>query len=315
MSQTAPAVSALQRIGIDLGGTKIEIAVLDAQQQMVWRQRVPTPRHDYAAILRVITDLVAQARQRCGLPSDWPVGLGIPGCLDARTQRVRGANTPVLNGQALGQDLQQHLDCAIEIANDANCLALSEAVDGAAAGAALTFAAILGTGCGAGIALGTRIWPGRQALAGEWGHNPLPWPTAQELGVAPCWCGQTGCLEAWLSGPGFAADHARSSGASLSPEAIVAAMREGDAGARTSFERYADRLARGLAHIVNVLDPEVIVLGGGMSRIDEIYTAVPPLMSRHTFTRPIDTPLRPALHGDASGVRGAAWLCDQPASL
>lgn len=308
MTQAQPTVTPQHRIGVDLGGTKTEIAVLDAQHQMVWRQRAPTPSHDYAAILRGIAGLVAQARQRCDLPDALPVGIGIPGCVDTRTQRVRGANTQVLNGQALTRDLQQTLGCHVEVANDANCLALSEAVDGAAAGAALTFAAILGTGCGAGIALGTRIWPGRHALAGEWGHNPLPWPSAQELDIAPCWCGQTGCLEGWLCGPGFAADHARATRESLKPEAIVAAMRAGDAGACASFDRYVDRLARALAHIVNVLDPEVIVLGGGMSRIDEIYTAVPALLSRHTFTRPVDTPLRPAQHGDSSGVRGAAWL-------
>ena len=297
------------RVGVDLGGTKTEIVVLDAQGQDLWRQRVATPSHSYAAMLHTLAQLVEQARQHCGLLPEVPVGIGIPGCIDARTRRVRGANTQLLNGEALLQDLQHHLGCHVEVDNDANCLAVSEAVDGAAAGAALTFAAILGTGCGAGLAWGARAWRGRHALAGEWGHNPLPWPTAAELCVDPCWCGQTGCLEGWLSGPGFAHDHARITGQHLDPPAIVAAMRAGDENARASFDRYADRLARGLAHIINVLDPDVIVLGGGMSQVDEIYTAVPALLSRHTFTRPIDTPLRPAMHGDSSGVRGAAWLC------
>lgn len=303
------------RIGVDLGGTKTEIVVLDAQHQVLWRQRVATPSHSYVDLLHTLGGLVAQARLHCALAAEVPVGIGIPGCVDARTQRVRGANTQVLNGQALVQDLRQQLNCHVEVDNDANCLALSEAVDGAAAGAALTFAAILGTGCGAGLAWGTQPWRGRHALAGEWGHNPLPWPSAAEREVAPCWCGQTGCLETWLSGPGMAADHARTTGQHRDAPAIVAAMRAGDDSARASFARYCDRLARGLAHIINVLDPEVIVLGGGLSRIDEIYTEVPALLVRHTFTRPIDTPVRPALHGDASGVRGAAWLCRLPASL
>ena len=303
------------RIGVDLGGTKTEIVVLDAQHHALWRQRVATPSHSYDEMLITIARLVAQARQQGDLAAQVPVGIGIPGCVDARTQRVRGANTQALNGQALQQDLRRLLGCQVEVDNDANCLAVSEAVDGAAAGAALTFAAILGTGCGAGLAWGTRAWRGRHALAGEWGHNPLPWPSVQELDIEPCWCGQTGCLEGWLSGPGFAADHARITGQHLDAPAIVAAMRAGDASAQASFERYTSRLARGLAHIINVLDPDVIVLGGGMSRIDETYTQVPTLLARHTFTRPIDTPLRPALHGDASGVRGAAWLCQKPATV
>lgn len=300
--------SSLQ-IGIDLGGTKTEVAVLGADHAFLLRHRVSTPTERYQDILRVIAELVGLARTQCQMAPDVPVGIGIPGCIDPTTQRVRGANTQVLNGERLQQDLEQRLGCKVCVENDANCLALSESVDGAAAQAQVVFAVILGTGCGGGLALNQKVWRGKNALAGEWGHNPLPWPSADELAVPPCWCGQVGCIETWLSGPGFAQDHARACGVLLQPEALVAAMRAKDEAATRSFLRYADRLARALAQVVNLLDPDVIVIGGGMSQVSEIYSAVPALMGQHTFTRPIHTPVVQAMHGDSSGVRGAAWLC------
>ena len=297
------------RIGIDLGGTKTEVAVLGPDHGFVFRHRVPTPSQSYADILRCIADLVAWARAHGDLAPEVPVGVGIPGCIDPSTQRVRGANTQVLNGQRFQHDLAAQLQCEVQVENDANCLALSEAVDGAGTHAQVVFAVILGTGCGGGLALNQQVWRGKNALAGEWGHNPLPWPRAAELSVPPCWCGQVGCIETWISGPGFARDHAREAGQLVQPEALVASMRAGDPAATASFLRYTDRLARALAQVVNLLDPDVIVLGGGMSQVTEIYRALPSLISRHTFTRPISTPVLQAVHGDSSGVRGAAWLC------
>lgn len=295
-------------IGIDLGGTKTEVAVLAADSTMLFRHRVPTPSHDYRHIITQIADLVALARQRCGVPTHTSVGVAIPGCVDAQTQRVRGANTQVLNGQALQQDLERSLACPVFIENDANCLALSESVDGAAANARVVFAVILGTGCGGGITWSSRVWRGRNALAGEWGHNPLPWPSEQERKVHPCWCGQVGCIETWISGPAFARDHADVCGQQCTPQELIQAMRGGDAQATQSFERYAHRLARALAQVTNLLDPDVIVLGGGMSQVQELYTEVPKWMKQFTFTHSIGTQLVPSMHGDSSGVRGAAWL-------
>jgi len=295
-------------LGVDLGGTKTEVAVLDGSHRFLLRERLPTPKHSYTDILATIAHLVSLARQRCQLAADHPVGIGIPGCVDPASQQVRGANTNALNGQTLLMDLQATLACPVFVENDANCLALSEAVDGASRGSRLAFAAILGTGCGAGITLGTHIWTGRNALAGEWGHNPLPWPTALELEAPACWCGQRGCIETWVSGPGLAADHLRQTHQSMTPEQIVQAMMQGDRHASQTWQRYVGRLARSLAHIVNTLDPDVIVLGGGMSTIEPLYTDLVSRMEEHTFTRPIATPVHPAMHGDSSGVRGAAWL-------
>ena len=295
-------------IGVDLGGTKTEVAVLDADHRFLLRERVPTPQSSYADIMATVAALVQQAKQRCQLPATHPVGMGIPGCMDPISQRVRGANTQALNGQTLQADLQALLGCPVRLENDANCLALSEGVDGASQGSRVAFAAILGTGCGAGITLGTQIWTGRNALGGEWGHNPLPWPTPQELAAPACWCGQQGCIETWVSGPALAADHARHTSQHMSPQAIVAAMQQGEPLASHTWQRYVDRLARSLAHIVNTLDPDVIVLGGGMSRVQALYASVSERITCYTFTRPITTPIRAAVHGDSSGVRGAAWL-------
>jgi len=295
-------------IGIDLGGTKTEVAVLGEDGQFLFRQRLSTRSDDYKAILDTIYALVEQALAATGVARPQAIGCGIPGCLDPDTQKVRGASTLVLNGQSFQADLEQRLQCRVPIQNDANCLAVSEAVDGAGLGGAVVFAAILGTGCGGGIAFQGKAWQGRHAIAGEWGHNPLPWPSAEELQVPPCWCGQLGCLETWISGTGFARDHALEYGGELSALQIVHAMRRGDKDASQSFDLFLNRLGRALAQVVNLLDPDCIVLGGGMSNVDEIYPVIQAQILPYTFSKTVQTPVRKALHGDSSGVRGAAWL-------
>ena len=297
------------QIGIDLGGTKIEVAVLDDQGQFMFRHRQASPSHSYPAMLNTIAELVTLARQTLALPAPTVVGIGMPGCLDAQTQRVRGSNTQAMNHQPLKADLQHVLGCEVRLENDANCLALSEAMDGAGAQAQVVLAAILGTGCGGGVVVNRQLLSGRHAIAGEWGHNPLPWPRAEELNIAPCWCGQTGCLETWLSGTGFAHDHARVTGAERSAVEIIQAMRQGDSSATASFERYVNRLGRALAQVVNLLDPDCIVLGGGMSNVQEIYPKIQAAMQPYVFGIQVNTPVLAAQHGDSSGVRGAAWLC------
>jgi fructokinase len=296
------------QIGIDLGGTKIEVAVLDDQGQFMFRHRQASPSHSYPAILNTIAELVTLARQTLALPAPSVVGIGMPGCLDAQTQRVRGSNTQAMNHQPLKADLQQVLGCEVRLENDANCLALSEAMDGAGARAQVVFAAILGTGCGGGVVVNRQLLSGRHAIAGEWGHNPLPWPSAEELNIAPCWCGQTGCIETWLSGTGFALDHARVNGEERSAVEIIQAMRKGDSSATATFERYVNRLGRALALLVNLLDPDCIVLGGGMSNVQEIYPKIQAAMQPYVFGIQVNTPVLAAQHGDSSGVRGAAWL-------
>jgi len=296
-------------LGIDLGGTKIEVAVLDASGGFVLRARCATPQGDYPGTIEAIAALVAQADAVVG--ERLPLGVAIPGSVSPRTGLIRNANSTVLNGRALLQDLQQRLDRPVRLHNDANCLAISEAVDGAGQGARVVFGVILGTGVGAGIAIDRTDWLGCNAVAGEWGHNPLPWPRAAAWGEAlgpRCWCGQHGCIETWLSGPGFAADHAAHTGRKCIPQDIIASMRAGDAAARASFIRYSDRLARALAHVINLLDPEVIVLGGGMSNVAELYTEVPLRWGAWVFSDTVSTRLLPSRHGDSSGVRGAAWL-------
>ena len=295
-------------MGIDLGGTKIEIALVDAMHGVVYKDRVPTPQHSYSAILDAISALVDKTVSQQKIERPASIGIGIPGCLDPATQLVRGSNTVVMNGKPLQVDLQQRLGLQIHLQNDANCLAVSEAVDGAAKGCSVVFAVIIGTGCGGGIAIDGKAWTGKNAIAGEWGHNPLPWPSADEIQVAPCWCGQVGCQETWISGTAFALDHARHTGERIKAEQIIAKMRAGDLAAQESFGRYVNRLARALASVMNVLDPDAIVLGGGMSNVDEIYQALPSEIIRYTFTKPIATPVLKAMHGDSSGVRGAAWL-------
>ncbi len=298
------------RIGIDLGGTKTEIAVLNAHGEIVFRQRCPTPSHSYTDILNAIVALVDTAVTQTAMPRPLQIGIGMPGCLDVTTQSVRGSNTQVLNHQPLKKDLEHKLGCEVRLQNDANCLALSEAVDGAGSGGKVVFAAILGTGCGGGVVIDHQLLTGRHAIAGEWGHNPLPWPSVEELQISPCWCGQTGCLETWISGTAFAQDHARHTGQHFTAQEIVYAMRHGEATATLSFQRYVNRLGRALAQMINLLDPDVIVLGGGMSNVQEIYPLVSTVISQYSFAVKASTPVLAAKHGDSSGVRGAAWLCD-----
>ncbi len=299
------------RIGVDLGGTKIAAVVLDAEGGERFAGRVPTPKGDYEATLHAIAELVAEAERMCGLPpGSSRVGIGMPGSVSPVTGKVQNANSVVLNGRAFRKDLEEMLGRPVRLANDANCLALSEATDGAAAGARTVFAVILGTGCGGGLVVDGRILSGLNRAGGEWGHNPLPWARPEEIPGPLCWCGRRGCLETWISGSGLQRDFEESSGRSFSGEEIVAAAMAGDPMAKAALERHADRLARGLAHVVNIFDPEVIVLGGGLSALSHLYEEVPMLMKRHIFADAPRVSLRPPVHGDASGVRGAARLWD-----
>jgi fructokinase len=300
-------------IGIDVGGSKLEAIVLNAHGVERWRRRVPTPSGDYAATIEAIRMLVAAAEADLGLRGS-RVGLGTPGTATP-AGLMKNANSTCLNGRPLQRDHEAALQRPVRLANDANCLALSEASDGAGAGAPVVFAAILGTGVGAGIAVHGRVLDGPNGLAGEWGHNPLPWAQADEPAL-PCYCGRHGCIETWLSGPALARDHAAHGGAPLDASQIAA--RTGDADCAASLARYESRLARALAAVINLLDPHVIVLGGGLSRIERLYANVPALWSAHVFAAGAgDAPrtrLVPSLHGDASGVRGAARLWDEPAT-
>jgi len=303
---------AMIRIGIDLGGTKTEGIALDRDGNQMARRRVPTPRDDYAATVRTIVQLVAALEAECGATAKASVGVGIPGIISPATGLVKNANSTWLIGHPFDRDLATALGRPVRVENDANCLAVSEAADGAGAGCPVVFAAILGTGCGSGIVVHGRPLSGRNAVAGEWGHNPLPWPRAwphgDERPGPACYCGKHGCLETFVSGPGFAADHHAATGETLAAEEIIARAAAGDPAARASFDRLTDRLGRGLAAVVNLLDPDVIVLGGGLSNVDALYAALPPLIERWAFSDRIDTPVRRAVHGDSSGVRGAAWL-------
>lgn len=299
-------------IGFDVGGTKIEIAVLDAQSQVLWRERMPTPQGDYASTLETIEQLLMQALSALHLPKPLSLGFGIPGCSDPLSQLVRGANSQVLNARPFKADLEHLLKIPVVLENDANCLTLSESVDGAAKGMKCVFGVILGTGCGAGLVFDQQIWRGANHIAGEFGHTPLPLVGLKEQTHKTCWCGQIDCLERWISGPAFEEDHWQTHQEQRQPEQIIQAMRAGHPQARLSFDLYVDRLARGLAQIVNTIDPQCIVLGGGMSNVDEIYPALKSQMAHYTFTRFINTRLCKAQHGDSSGVRGAAWLSRTP---
>ena len=298
------------RIGIDLGGTKIEAIALSPAGQEITRLRVTTPR-DYAASLDAIVALVAELERAAGAAGT--VGVGIPGTVVPRTGLVKNANSTWLNGRPLERDLEGRLGRPVRVMNDANCFALSEATDGVAAGAQVVFGVILGTGVGGGIVVDGRCLSGANLIAGEWGHNPLPWLTPDEQPGPPCYCGKRGCVEVWLSGPGFERDHAQHAGVTLSGQEIVGAAARGDAAAAATLARYHDRLSRALASLINVLDPDVVVLGGGMSNIAGLPEAASALLPRHVFavgasSDPVATRVVRAAHGDSSGVRGAAWL-------
>jgi fructokinase len=294
---------AMWRIGIDLGGTKIEIAAIHRDGRLAERQRVPTPS-DYPTAIATMASLIAATEARLGEVCS--VGLGIPGCIDKITGVVKNPSANALNGHPLDRDLADILGRAVRVENDANCFALSEAADGAGAGESVVFGVILGTGCGGGLIVNGRVVVGRHQLAGEWGHNPLPWPAAHELPGPYCWCGRHNCLETLISGTGLA----RSCDGPDARDATQIPIRaaNGDAQAHAALQRHADQLARGLAHLINVIDPDVIVLGGGLSNMEHLYTEVPPLLTRHVFGNVCTTPIVPAMHGDSSGVRGAAWL-------
>ena len=294
------------RLGIDLGGTKIEITALDAQGRELLRRRVPTPQGDYAATVAAVTSLVTGVEHELG--GSGSVGIGTPGSISRATGLLRGSNSVCLNGRPFRQDLAHALGREIRITNDANCFALSEASDGAGAGAAVVFGAILGTGVGAGIVVRGEVLDGPNAIAGEWGHNPLPWPRDDERPGTMCFCGRPGCIETWVSGTGIERDHRHVAGAALKAPEIVARAAAGDAACAATLSRYEERLARALAHVINLLDPDVIVLGGGMSNVLRLYAEVPRLWGPWVFSDRVDTRLVRNLHGDSSGVRGAAWL-------
>lgn len=293
-------------IGIDWGGTKMEVIGLSEAGEELVRHRIATPREDYAGSIAAVVDLVGHAEQRTGLKGS--VGLGIPGSPNPKTGLIRNANSWWLNGRPLGADLEAALGRPVRLSNDANCLAVSEAVDGAGAGCHVVQGIIIGTGHGSGIAIDGRPHDGFQGLGGEIGHYTLPWPRGDEVPGPKCWCGRHGCLEMFCSGTGFQDDYERATGVRLTGREIVERMRAGEAGATAAFDRYIDRLARSLALLIDILDPDVFVLGGGMSNVDEIYTQLPARIAPYVFSDEVETPIRKAKFGDSSGVRGAAWL-------
>jgi predicted NBD/HSP70 family sugar kinase len=300
----------MDRIGIDLGGTKIEIAVLDASGGETLRRRVATPAGDYGATLEAVSRLVAAAERERG--TRCTVGIAMPGALSLATGLVKNSNSTCLNGRPFRQDIEALLGREVRVANDANCFALSEAVDGAAKAASVVFGVILGTGVGGGLVVDGRLVTGANAIAGEWGHNPLPLAGDGTGALPPCYCGRSGCVETFLSGPGLAADHARATGALLEPAQIARRAAGGDAACESTLARYEARLARALAVVVNIVDPEVIVLGGGLANLARLYERVPRLWGAGIFSDEVRTRLVPPAHGDSGGVRGAAWLWGRP---
>ena len=296
------------RIGVDVGGTKLEVIAIEPSGREVLRRRVQTPRGSYAGTIDAIATLVLEAEREVGVSS---VGIGMPGTISPRTGLVKNANSTWLNGRAFGRDLSARLARELRFANDANCLALSEVSDGAAVGASPVFAVILGTGVGGGLVVDGKLVAGVNAIAGEWGHNPVPWPTDAEWPGPPCYCGRTGCIETLLSGPALARDHQEHAGQRTEALAIGAAAAAGNAAAAATLGRYEHRLARALAAANNIVDPEVIVLGGGLSNVERLYRNVPALWPGFVFSDAIATRLVKARHGDSSGVRGAAWLWDE----
>jgi len=296
----------MDRIGIDLGGTKIEGIVLSAKGLVVAGRRIATPREDYDGTVRAVAGLVSALEAETGTRGT--VGVGTPGAISRATGVVKNSNSTWLNGRPLHLDLERVLGRPVRLANDANCFALSEACDGAAAGAEVVFGVIVGTGTGGGVVIRQQVLTGPNAIAGEWGHNPLPWPDLGELPGDPCYCGLRGCIETFLSGPGLSADHARVTGDARSSADIAVLAAAGDTAAEATLQRYEGRMARALASVINVLDPDVIVLGGGLSKLDRLYRNVPVQWARWVFSDRVDTQLVAPRHGDASGVRGAAWL-------
>jgi len=295
----------MNRIGIDFGGTKIEAAALDRAGDIVARLRTPNPG-SYDAALSAVADLVAEVETKVGPCGS--IGVGMPGSISPRTGLIRNANSLWLNGRNFGADLEATLGRPVRLANDANCMALSEAVDGAAAGAKVVFGAILGTGCGGGVVIDGQLIDGANGIAGEWGHTPLPWPANDRHRAPPCWCGRTGCLETYISGTGFEADYQRSTGRKRAAPLILEDARAGERWAKETFDRYVDRLGRGFAVIADIIDPDVIVLAGGMSNVPELYERVPDAVKTYVFSDIWTSRIVKAVHGDSSGVRGAAWL-------
>lgn len=294
------------RVGIDLGGTKIELLAMDADGRELLRRRCATPQGDYRGTLAAIVQLVHETERDLG--AHVRVGIGTPGAVSKMNGRMKNCNSTCLNDQPLQQDLEKLMSRPVRIANDADCFALSEAIDGAAAGASVVFGVILGTGVGGGIVIRGHLLEGPNAIAGEWGHNPLPWPTHDERPGPACYCGRSGCIETFLSGPGLSRAHEVLTGRKLDARTLVECAESGDASCNASLATYEHRLARALAHIINIIDPQVIVLGGGMSNCRRLYRDVPGLWGRYVFSDHVDTQLVPPRHGDSSGVRGAAWL-------
>ena len=297
------------RLGIDLGGTKIAGVALASDGATMAQHRMPAPRHDYAATMEAIAEMVVRLETESG--GRGSIGIGMPGSLSPVDGLVQNANSTWLNGRPLGRDLEARLGRPVRLANDANCFALSEAVDGAGAGAPTVLGVILGTGCGGGLVRRGEPIDGPLGIGGEWGHNPLPWATPDETPGPTCWCGRCGCLETWVSGPGLEADHARATGERLTGAELAARADRGEAVARATLDRHAGRLARGLAHVINILDPHVVVLGGGLSNLAYLYAELPGQIGPHLFTSHPRVTLKPPRWGDASGVRGAAWLWDR----
>ena len=296
----------LIRIGVDLGGTKIAFVALDEEGREIHRHRVATPREDYDGTVRAIKEGVARIETELGRKGS--VGVGIPGTISGITHRVKNANSTWMNGQPFDHDVSAALGREVRCANDANCLAVSEATDGAGAGKRVVFAVVLGTGCGGGLAIDGRVHNGRNGVAGEWGHTTLPWMHADEYPGPACYCGYRGCIETWISGTGLEADYERATKMKLRGKEIIARSEAGEAEALASLARYEDRLTRSLAQMINILDPDLIVLGGGVSQVPRLYQNVPQRLKEYVFGREADTPVVVAKHGDASGVRGAAWL-------
>jgi fructokinase len=294
------------RLGIDLGGTKIELVALSYEGSTLLRRRVPTPSGNYSEILQSIKELVCSAEEQLG--QSGTVGVASPGAISKKSGLVKNSNSTVLNGKPLHSDLSQALGRSIRIENDANCFALSEAIDGAGINAKAVFGVILGTGVGAGLVVDKQLISGRNRIAGEWGHNPLPWAGDKELANRSCYCGKSGCIETFLSGGALARDYCTITGRNVTAQEVGAAAAAGDDRAIYCIGRYQDRLGRSLASVINVFDPDLIVLGGGLSNLPQIYIGLTPVIERYAFSDQVDTCIAPAEHGDSSGVRGAAWL-------